>query len=102
MKPFGLTAKARADLYAIALLTQKHWGREQRIRYLKHLDETFHLLAGNPQAGVMCDEIRPGYRKFPRGSHVIFYRDAADCGIEIVRILHKSMDVETGIAGTSA
>ena len=97
MKPFALTAKARADLHSIGLVTQKHWGKEQRNRYLKQLDDTFRLLAGNPQAGMSCDEIRPGYRKFPRGSHVIFYRSATDCVIEIVRILHRSMDLETGM-----
>ena len=99
MKPFALTAKARADLHSIGLVTQNHWGKEQRNRYLKQLDDTFHLLAGNPQAGMSCDEIRPGYRKFPRGSHVIFYRNAPDCMIEIVRVLHRSMDIETGMPG---
>jgi len=48
---------------------------------------------------MSCDEIRPGYRKFPRGSHVIFYRSATDCMIEIVRVLHRSMDIETGMTG---
>ncbi|MCG8434648.1 MAG: type II toxin-antitoxin system RelE/ParE family toxin, partial [Gammaproteobacteria bacterium] len=32
------------------------------------------LLAENPDIGKACDEIRDGYRKFPQGSHVIFYR----------------------------
>ncbi|HAS8147395.1 type II toxin-antitoxin system RelE/ParE family toxin, partial [Vibrio vulnificus] len=33
------------------------------------------------------------YRKFPQGSHVIFYRQIGSQNIEIIRILHKSMDV---------
>jgi len=41
--------------------------------------------------GSAADDIRPGYRRFPHESHVIFYMvDAED--ILIVRILHKRMD----------
>ncbi|HAS6074035.1 type II toxin-antitoxin system RelE/ParE family toxin, partial [Vibrio vulnificus] len=46
-----------------------------------------------PDIGKACDEIRDGYRKFPQGSHVIFYRQIGSQNIEIIRILHKSMDV---------
>jgi plasmid stabilization system protein ParE len=47
------------------------------------------------ELGKPCDEIRPGYRKFPQGSHLIFYRNGSDGVIEIIRILHGSMDHET-------
>ena len=96
MKPFALTHKAVADLRAIALYTGERWGRDRRTRYIRHLDQAFRLLAKNPRAGKPCDDILPGYRKFPRGSHVIFYRDGVDCVIEVVRVLHKSMDVSPG------
>lgn len=49
--------------------------------------------------GKQCDEIMPGYRKFPQGSHVVFYKEGSNCVIEVVRILHKSMDVEMRIHG---
>ena len=50
-------------------------------------------LAADPKKGRRIDDIRPGYRKQAAGSHFIFYRLARP-GIEIVRILHQSMDVE--------
>ena len=99
MKPFALTQKAKADLRSIAIYTEGRWGRDQRNLYLKQLDDAFHLLAENPQAGTECDDIRAGYRKFPQGSHIIFYRIAPDTMLEIVRVLHKSMDAESKLTG---
>ena len=67
----------------------------QRDYYIKQLDEAFHALAASPNLGKDCSDIRAGYRKFPQGSHVIFYRQSAsdEAYIEIIRILHKRMDV---------
>lgn len=99
MQPFDLTRKAQADLRNIAVFTAEHWGIEQRNLYIKQFDYTFHLLAASPLMGKRCDEIMPGYRKFPQGSHVIFYKEGRSSVIEVVRILHKSMDVETQFHG---
>ena len=91
---FVLTNRAMADLQAIALFTEERWGKEQRNLYIKQFDDAFHMLANAPLAGKACDYIRNGYRKFPQGSHIIFYKDSNKQKIEIVRILHKNMDVE--------
>jgi len=68
-------------------------GKAQRNAYLKQFDDSFWLLAENPDIGKTCDEIRAGYRKFPQGSHVIFYQQTGNQQIRVIRILHKSMDV---------
>jgi toxin ParE1/3/4 len=94
MKGFALTDKAKADLRAIAIFTEEHWGKEQRNLYIKQFDDVFHMLANAPSAGKACDYIRKGYRKFPQGSHIIFYKENGKDTIDIVRILHKNMDVE--------
>lgn len=93
MKPFQLTSKAKSDLRQIAIFTEKQWGRDQRNLYLKQIDDAFHLLADTPLAGKDCGYIKEGYRKFPQGSHVIFYKDGSTSKVEIIRILHKQMDV---------
>ena len=93
MKPFKLTVLAKSDLKDIALFTQRKWGREQRNVYLKQFDDSFWMLSENPDIGKSCDEIRDGYRKFPQSSHVIFYKQTGSQEILIMRILHKSMDV---------
>lgn len=94
MKAFALTRKAKADLQAIATFTEEQWGKEQRNLYIKQFDDAFHMLANAPLVGKACDYIKSGYRKFPQGSHIIFYKDSDKHKIEIVRILHKNMDVE--------
>ncbi len=93
MKPFNLSFAAKTDLRDIALFTQCHWGKEQRNIYLKQCDDSFWLLAKKTDIGKTCDEIRIGYRKFLQGSHVIFYQQTGSQQIKIIRILHKSMDV---------
>jgi toxin ParE1/3/4 len=96
MAMFRLTQLALADLRSIGRYTQMNWGREQRNRYLAKLDECFHLLAEKPLRGVSCDDLRSGYRKYLVGRHIVFYREA-QVGIEIIRILHASMDVESNL-----
>ncbi|MDZ7783574.1 MAG: type II toxin-antitoxin system RelE/ParE family toxin [Halioglobus sp.] len=93
MGTFSLTEAARADLKSIAAYTQRRWGKEQRRIYAKQFDDAFHMLADTPEAGIACDMIKVGYRKFPLGSHVIFYHPLSESEIEIVRILHKRMDL---------
>ena len=99
MTLFALTHKAKADLYAIAIFTQERWGVEQRNLYIKQLDDTFRMLAKSPDLGKSCNDIMPGYKKFPQGSHIIFYKDGSNTAIGVIRILHKSMDVEIQILG---
>jgi toxin ParE1/3/4 len=43
--------------------------------------------------GRDCGDIREGYRKYPVGSHMLFYRLITD-GIDVVRILHRQMDFD--------
>lgn len=91
MPSFKLSRKAKADLRSIALFTEREWGREQRNHYVRQFDQCFHLLGVNPKLGQTCDEIGPGYRRYSQGSHIIFYRQAGNDAVEIIRILHKRM-----------
>jgi len=91
MANFKLSKKAKADLKSIALYTDREWGRNQRDHYLLQFDHCFRFLGDNPSVGQACDEIRPGYRYQPQGSHIIFYRLSNNGVTEIIRILHKRM-----------
>src|SRR5690554_532484 len=94
MSTFTLTTKAKADLKSVAIYTQRKWGKEQRIIYIRQFDDTFQMLSQNQEAGIECGFIKPEYRKFPVTSHVVFYRSTSATHIEIVRILHKNMDAK--------
>ena len=93
MVNFHLTELAKQDLRSIGRYTQITWGRAQRNTYLAKIDAAFQLLAMEPQLGKSCDDLLAGYRKYPVGKHLIFYRQSAD-RLEIIRILHQRMDIE--------
>ena len=95
MSSFTLTQRARDDLKSIARITEKRWGRKQRNIYIKQFDDAFHMLYKSPDVGKNCDYIKHDYRKFPQGSHVVFYTVTIQSNIKITRILHKNMDVHT-------
>jgi len=97
MSNFLLSTEVKSDLIKIARYTQLTWGIAQRNDYLKILDNTFQFLAGEPGLGVNCDYIRAGYNKYPQSSHVIYYKEYKINQILIVRILHKSMDVNSAL-----
>lgn len=98
MSSFALTWRAKNDLKAIAKFTEVRWGQAQRNMYIKQFDDTFHMLADTPTVGKNCSFIKEGYQKFPQGSHIIFYKTVSDKSIEIIRILHKNMDVTSKLS----
>lgn len=63
-------------------------------RFLDRLEESFSALANFPKMGMSRDDIQADLRSQPVGKYLIFYLPLAD-GIEIVRVLHGSRDVES-------
>ena len=92
MRGFKVTEKALADLKEIARYTQNRWGRDQRIKYLAQLDSLFARLVNDPHLGTDYSEVRSGYRGYIEGKHIVFFRQK-NTHIEIIRILHQSMDI---------
>ena len=97
MAIFRISIKAEQDLANIGFYTKSTWGLEQSKIYLLRLDKCFHFIAQNPDIGKNCDNIRDNYRKYPEGTHVIFYRINQNNVVEIMRILHQQMDVELNL-----
>ena len=93
MADFVLRPKAVSDLKEIWQYTVKMWDEDQAERYVRMLNIGFVDLAINPTLGGSCDALREGYRRLRIGRHVVFYR-VIDTGIEIVRVLHQSMDFD--------
>ena len=82
--------RAETDLLGIGAYTLKTWGVDQTIRYIADLEACCQMLADNPEAGRVCDDIRSGLRRMEHGRHVIFYWPNAE-GILISRVLHQRM-----------
>ena len=60
--------------------------------------DAFARLAETPSIATSAESVRKGYRKFPQGSHIIFFRECAAHRIEIIRVLHKRMDAEAHLS----
>lgn len=95
---FKFTARARKDLLQIGRYTELKWGKDQRNHYLKQLDVAFNMIARNPKIGKDQSYLLPGYRSYQHNAHVIYYREFE--AIEIIRVLHKQMDVGKHIQKT--
>jgi toxin ParE1/3/4 len=88
---FVLTPRAQTDLDEIWDYTVDRWGFDQAETYTRQLWKDIAILADRPSLGRECPEVRRGYRMYPSGSHVLFYRQTTD-GIDVTRILHERMD----------
>lgn len=93
MATYRLRSLARDDLKTIWNYTVEQWGIDQAERYLDILFTCFDDLAANPMLGRQRDEVKPGYRSFPQGRHVVFYK-LESAGIEIIGIVHLRSDVD--------
>ena len=72
-------------------------GAEQADRWVDKLDEKFKLMATQPLIGRARDELAADLRSFPFGRYIIFYAPI-EGGIDVVRVLHSSRDVDAVFA----
>ena len=93
MKNYSLTKAARSDLKEITIYTEKSFGKKQRYKYSKILDDAFDKIAENPKIGRLREELSANYLCYQCEKHFIFYRIKGE-RIEIIRILNMNIDVK--------
>ncbi len=91
MKALRVTKRASGHLDSIADYTIAMWGLEQSTIYLRMIQRIFQKLRQDPFLGTAWGEVKRGYRAFPAGQHVIFYRIRRDT-VEISGVLHNRMN----------
>lgn len=91
---YRISEAAIKDLKEIWEYTSHKWSSEQADRYYNLIINEVEFLSTNAFAGKPIDYIRKGYRSATVKSHLIFYRIADDQKIEVIRILHQSMDID--------
>lgn len=67
---------------------------EQADRYYNLIFDEINYICKNINAGKSMEHVRKGYRATKVKSHLIFYRVLNDT-IEVIRILHEQMDIES-------
>lgn len=98
MTRYRLSPAAQADLGQIWDYTVERWGADQAARYTGSIRDACAELAAGRAQGRPIDDIRPGYRKHAVGAHFLFFRVGEAGSIDVIRILHRRMDVAARIA----
>lgn len=92
MKALAFSPAAAADISSIWDYSAETWGPDQADRYTDEIRNACHALASGGKRGRAV-EVRPGYLKYPTGSHMIYFRDLGD-RLVIIRVLHQRQDVD--------
>jgi toxin ParE1/3/4 len=87
----SVSAAAKADLAALHDYGVEHYGDRHAAAYLTDLTDTLDRIAEWPEAARIRTDVRPAVRLLARRAHNIFY-DVRQDHVEIVRILHHSID----------
>jgi len=88
------SSDAIQDLINIANYTLDNWGLAQALKYNKKLENAYQKIRQNPTHTLTKarPDIRQNVRTLNVGKHVIIYHLKNAATVEIVRILHQSMD----------
>ena len=91
-----ISFEASKDIEKIWLYTFENWSQEQADRYYNLIIDEVENIAKDPLSGKDYSAVRKGYFRSRVKSHFIFYRiNLKKQQIEIIRILHQQMDVDS-------
>lgn len=115
MARYRVAPAARADIADVLRYSASRFGSTARQRYLTLITDAFEAIAKQPEriGSHARDELAPGLRslhlrhcrsqsalgRVDRPRHVVFYRVCPDRVIDIVRLLHESMETSQHISG---
>jgi toxin ParE1/3/4 len=94
-----ISKRASKDLENIWLYTFENWSQEQADRYFNLIVDEIENITRDPLSGKDYSEIRKGYFCSKVKSHFVFYRiNIKKNAIEIIRVLHQQMDIESRLS----
>ncbi len=94
MHKFHISEKALEDLEEIWEYSKYQWSINQANIYLDEILATFNIITNNPHTNKEYTKLNRNYRSCKVKSHVVFYLILDTQIVEIVRVLHQSMDLE--------
>lgn len=97
MSGYKLRPEANRDLAAIDDYGTKQWGENASADYLRAIGNALKRFAAAPGLGSDRSRYYPGLRKAEVARHHAYYLTVDD-GIDVVRILHPSMDARSRLA----
>lgn len=97
MPKYQLTSLCNQDINEIWEYTFHKWSVRQADKYYDLLIESFIQITIDPNCGKNYDGVDPNLLGLKTGKHIVFYEIIDDHTIEINRVLHQSMDIESKI-----
>jgi toxin ParE1/3/4 len=97
-RAYVISKKAVSDIEEIWLYTLRKWSLKQADRYYNLIFEEIEYICKNADAVKSMEHIRKEYRVSKIKSHLIFYRISSENIIEVIRVLHERMDIESRLS----
>jgi toxin ParE1/3/4 len=94
---YRISSKAQADLINIWKFTFDSWSIDQTDRYYNLIIDKIQEICEKPDIGRRYDDVRKNYWGVNVKSHIIFYKISEEEIIEVIRILHQRMDLQSRI-----
>lgn len=90
-----LRQEAVNDLNEIWLYTFYSWSEKQADNYYESLENACMQIGVNPMLGKKYPTINPDLLGFKSGRHIIFYQILNKNEVDVIRILHEQIDIES-------
>lgn len=94
---YRISSKAQSDLINIWEFTLENWSIDPADQYYNLIIDRIREIYNKPDLGKKYDQIRKDYWGVDVKSHIIFYKVNSEEIIEVIRILHQRMDLQTRI-----
>lgn len=98
MPEYIISEKALEDINNIWIYTAENWAVEQANRYYNLIIDEIEYIADNLDMACDFGKIRKSYKYSKVKSHLIFFKKDKTNEIEVVRVLHERMDIESRLA----
>ena len=95
MSEYIISEKALEDINKIWIYTAENWSIEQADRYYNLIFDEIEYIVVNFEIARDFGNMRKNYRCSKVKSHLIFFRKTKSNEIEVIRVLHEKMDVES-------
>jgi toxin ParE1/3/4 len=92
--------RAKQDIAEVLRYTKERWGQAQARKYRELIREALKAIAADPDCGsqrfTARRDVRGYHIKQPgqNARHILFYRFGRSGAVEIIRLLHDSMDFD--------
>ena len=95
MSAYVISEKAVEDINNIWIYPVENWSVAQADRYYNLIYDEIEYIVNNFDMARDFGEIRKSYKCSKVKSHLIFFKKDKMNEIEVVRVLHEKMDVES-------